>query len=234
MNKICPICEIEFSTRYKNKIFCNPRCSAKHRAKKSVAEYVCDYCGKTHIKNIHDAKKFPANFCSKSCSKKYYWEANNGHHKIIDNVKNKYCHKCSQWLKLSNFGKDKNTWDSLISSCKECRKKYVKGYNKTPSAQFHIRAGKRRRYSREKKAGTLTTTMVKQVYDKNVKDYDGLTCVYCLESCENDWHLEHKIPLCRGGLNVRDNLTIACPACNLSKARKTDEEFIKTTDQVQQ
>jgi len=39
-------------------------------------------------------------------------------------------------------------------------------------------------------------------------------------------HLEHKIPLSRGGTNKRENLDIACEYCNCSKNNKTVEEFL--------
>jgi len=35
-----------------------------------------------------------------------------------------------------------------------------------------------------------------------------------------NYHVDHKIPLALGGTNDLDNLTIACPPCNLSKGIK--------------
>ena len=41
------------------------------------------------------------------------------------------------------------------------------------------------------------------------------------------WHLEHKIPVCRGGTNTEMNLVLACRRCNLAKGRKTADEFMQ-------
>ena len=38
---------------------------------------------------------------------------------------------------------------------------------------------------------------------------------------------KHKIPLSRGGLNIYENLTIACRSCNCKKNNKTDKEYQK-------
>lgn len=40
-----------------------------------------------------------------------------------------------------------------------------------------------------------------------------------------EFHVDHVIPLSRGGSNWPDNLQILCPPCNLSKADKMPEEF---------
>ncbi len=79
-----------------------------------------------------------------------------------------------------------------------------------------------------KKAGKLTIKTIQQVYEDNIKKYGTLICYLCLEPIVfGKDHLEHKIPLSRGGTNARDNLDIACQKCNCSKHNKTEEEYKK-------
>lgn len=59
----------------------------------------------------------------------------------------------------------------------------------------------------------------------NIEKYGMLTCVYC-EIVVKDYHIDHKLPVSRGGTNDLENLAISCPHCNLSKHTKTAEEFI--------
>jgi len=45
--------------------------------------------------------------------------------------------------------------------------------------------------------------------------------------------MEHKLPLCRGGLHDPSNLAMACKSCNSSKRGLTEEEFdLKRRSQV--
>ena len=54
-----------------------------------------------------------------------------------------------------------------------------------------------------------------------ILDRDGFKCVYCGTSPrENEIHIDHKIPLCKGGTNNDDNLVASCMECNLGKGSK--------------
>ena len=45
----------------------------------------------------------------------------------------------------------------------------------------------------------------------------GTNCYLCDNPLPEDWHVEHVIPLSKGGWDVPENLRPACPKCNLSK-----------------
>lgn len=55
-------------------------------------------------------------------------------------------------------------------------------------------------------------------------------CAYCgitlFWSIKNDVHIDHIIPLARGGTNWPSNLNCTCKDCNLSKGDKTLDEWI--------
>jgi hypothetical protein len=56
---------------------------------------------------------------------------------------------------------------------------------------------------------------------RTVRARAGGRCQYCLmhESLQGaTFHLEHVIPLCKGGSSDLGNLVLACPGCNLHKA----------------
>lgn len=57
-------------------------------------------------------------------------------------------------------------------------------------------------------------------------EQDG-RCAYCGTGIVDEYHVEHKTPLSRGGDNSVDNIQLTCPTCNLRKHAKTDEEFRK-------
>ena len=51
-------------------------------------------------------------------------------------------------------------------------------------------------------------------------------CFYCNTALNGQYHVDHKIPLSKGGTNWPNNLCLACQPCNDSKLNKTPEEFL--------
>lgn len=50
---------------------------------------------------------------------------------------------------------------------------------------------------------------------------DGGVCGICREAADlSDWHLDHVIPLSRGGAHSPENTQVAHPVCNLKKGAK--------------
>lgn len=61
------------------------------------------------------------------------------------------------------------------------------------------------------------------------KEQKGL-CYYCGKSYEDGRHIEHKIPLSRGGLHDHRNVVLSCVGCNLEKRDKTETEYREFLD----
>lgn len=49
-------------------------------------------------------------------------------------------------------------------------------------------------------------------------------CTYCQESLKS-FHIDHKMPVSRGGLNGEKNLQLLCGPCNLKKGVMTHDEY---------
>lgn len=50
-------------------------------------------------------------------------------------------------------------------------------------------------------------------------------CYWCKKHVKGGYHVDHVIPLSKGGSNGRENIVVACPPCNLSKKDKMPAEF---------
>lgn len=72
----------------------------------------------------------------------------------------------------------------------------------------------------------ITAAQIRELEQENREKYGVLTCVYCVAPIKGSYHLEHRIPLSRGGENTKENATISCPTCNVRKHKKTDVEFM--------
>lgn len=91
-------------------------------------------------------------------------------------------------------------------------------------------------YSRKRKA--LKRGAKHEPYtedDLNVLWYDqGGCCFYCQTPLFSVYHVEHVIPLSRGGADALSNVQLACPTCNLRKGVKNAEEFMEVLEREKQ
>ena len=82
----------------------------------------------------------------------------------------------------------------------------------------------KRRSQMQQAKGHFTRADLERLYSEQ----EG-RCAYCgitiLWGVPRDIHVDHVIPLSRGGSNWPDNLALTCQDCNLSKADKIYEEW---------
>lgn len=84
------------------------------------------------------------------------------------------------------------------------------------------------RQTRRQEAKNLLMPIVRM----QVIEAANQTCGYCGQSGSDKhgpdgrkWHIDHRIPLSRGGSIELDNCVLACEWCNLSKGERTPEEW---------
>lgn len=83
---------------------------------------------------------------------------------------------------------------------------------------------KRRAVKRERTSGDRSALIA--VYRAAASD-STINCRYCgSPTLRGERHVDHKIPLTRGGQHRAANLVITCAHCNLSKGARTDVEFL--------
>lgn len=87
-------------------------------------------------------------------------------------------------------------------------------------AKQRIQMSKRRAQTRQ--AGGTPTVTIAELHEKQRG-----RCWWCNKKVEAaNTHLDHRIPLSRGGTNDDSNLVLACAPCNLSKHSKMPWEWI--------
>lgn len=89
---------------------------------------------------------------------------------------------------------------------------------------YHNESMRRRKY-RIRIATVGDIAEVRKFY-RFVKTSPSASCHYCLkELARGDRHVDHLLPLTRGGLHTRSNLVCSCDQCNRRKNKKTPDEF---------
>ena len=162
----------------------------------------------------------------------------------------KKCSRCNQELPLASFGNRAASREGLQAFCKACKSaenkafraanpEYNKEYQATRKqklAKYYIdyraanyeviRARNLRRRLREKAAGEpITAAVIRALWHKQ----HGL-CMLCRIKIGNKpgepwaYHVDHIIPVSKGGTNDPINLQCLCPPCNNWKSNKLPEE----------
>ena len=111
-------------------------------------------------------------------------------------------------------------------ACKVAAVKWAKDHPE------EMRARSIERYRRDPEKGKVKVAKrraVKLAYEgphytvddvKTLLDAQGGLCAYCGTVLDASRHVDHVVPLSRGGGNGPDNIALSCPRCNSSKGGK--------------
>lgn len=84
-----------------------------------------------------------------------------------------------------------------------------------------IKAHKKARFARKRgNGGSFTSAEILALYEQQ----NG-HCWYCQAELGDNYHVDHFIPLSKGGTNDIGNIRLACPSCNQRKSNKLPWEF---------
>lgn len=109
-----------------------------------------------------------------------------------------------------------------LPDVKAHKQKYNKEYRSTPESRERYKALEQNRRARKRAVGgTHTHEQIREQYDRQKSK-----CYYCIKKIAwGKHHIDHVIPLSRGGSNDISNLVIACQKCNLTKHNRLPHEW---------
>lgn len=98
----------------------------------------------------------------------------------------------------------------------EASKEWVK---KNPEKRKAISENYKHRRRAAEEGGISTTDLM--LWKRSQKK----VCYWCGKPCKKLFHVDHYVPLSKGGEHSESNLVIACQACNLRKSAQDPYEF---------
>jgi CRISPR/Cas system Type II protein with McrA/HNH and RuvC-like nuclease domain len=171
----------------------------------------------------------------------------------------KICPKCNEELPLTEefFQWRKRYGGCFENCCKKCKnqmnKKYVEAnkskirqkqskkyydnlkYYKNKISEYRSKNRSKfklsQKISRAKRRARLRNaegTFADSDILEKFKAQNGL-CFYCYCSIEDKYHIDHIIPLAKGGNNNSSNIALTCAKCNLTKNAKPPMLWIEQT-----
>lgn len=86
------------------------------------------------------------------------------------------------------------------------------------------------RNRRAKLKGNGGTHTVEELQERI--EEQGYMCFYCSHPLEDNYEVDHYVPIAKGGSNDINNLVISCQFCNRSKGDKDPEDFMMEIGKV--
>lgn len=208
--------------------FTGKPCKHGHLCKRQVASGSCYDCLKRHSKNWRAAnpdkvlrswKKWRV--ANSETVKK--WKAASASRPEVRERRKVYQ---ATWYQ-TNKERDRPARLALYAAKRESRIAYSKAWVEAnpERSREHFRMGMARRRARKRGAGgTHTAADLADIFRAQ-----GGRCAYCRADLNKiKKHVDHIVPLARGGSNRRSNLQYLCQPCNQKKNWKDPNEFARS------
>lgn len=162
-------------------------------------------------------KEFPAN-------EEYFFGQTN---RFGKRILNPYCRECHKKRNRENtriwYG---NNQEHCIDYAMEWTRNHP---DRKRESDKHYRENNYEAVSKRKRAYThrkrsANGSFTQSDIDLLFKTQKG-KCWWCGKKLGKTYHIDHRIPLSRGGSNNPENLCLTCPKCNLSKSDKLPHEW---------
>jgi hypothetical protein len=253
-NQRCPGWETEAKRKYREKYpekYAEARrkeCAAarlrpkKPTIKKPPKEYsiTCSCCGLVAIKN------YPSTYCSKKCSTKAYNRMRKTRRPAKPIIITE--HKCPICLNIFTSPTARTVYCSKKCKKRSGRQRHYKKHRNSineklrsrprPPATEKSRATQRSYRKKHPEISRVKRHKRRMKQNNSTKDTSAIirksimkaksVCYWCGSSLSGKkWHMDHVVPLCRGGDHSAANVVKSCPDCNQKKGGKMPNDFIQ-------
>ena len=212
-----------YPSQAKRSKYCSRSCAAASRTLLSNGYRTCTKCGESlpatteHFREI--ATKVGLSSVCRTCLSERQKEYNERRYERMREYNSEYRKSHPEWTRKVKHESYMRNRESAIAKSKAWRLANPDKTKLTPE-RSKIK-DERKRLRKQGMIGSHTKQDLAIIFDKQ----EG-KCFYC--ACElTDWHVDHYIPVSRGGTNWPDNIVLACPQCNLAKGNMMPDVFVQ-------
>ena len=203
---------------------CSSECKKEKSLKqKKIRRRLCLTCKKEFYPRNTQIKDGIGLYCSHKCSVKLRVEASltlEARHKQLQSymlgiqegrIKHKVGNQHPNW----KGGKEAASFRYIKSGAKAAYTKLYRKKNPDKVAEFTQRR-------KSQTLGRLPRGAIKKI-----GDYQRWLCVICRCDVSKSYHVDHIMPLAKGGKHEPKNIQILCPSCNVRKSAKDPIEYMQ-------
>lgn len=223
--KICTKCSNEYDVSFFN----------KNIRKKDGYDIYCKNCTRemskeSYLKNIDKVKKRHKEYSKTEKSKEYQKKWRQENNDKCNEYTKKYRGNDNNKQKLKEARKKQRERERFLererySSNPELyrEKNRKKRFNNIENTRLRERLASHKR--RELKRNNMFSEKYSIKDILVLKEKQNNKCIYCFKSIKKIFHIDHYIPLSKGGADNLNNIQILCPKCNLTKHAKDPIQF---------
>ncbi len=206
---------------------CSTECAKAYSAAQRLSrQRQCETCGTAFIPRARQLAMGQGRYCSQRCNSAGLGALNRPEIK----VKAKDGHRLlrEQGLFKINRGADNPKWLGGPEALKlrNREKWHTQGGKEKLRAYRAANPDKQREYKARRdgrKVGTLPRGTIKKI-----GRLQSWRCAICRIDVRRRFHMDHIVPLARGGTHEPRNLQLLCPPCNLSKSSRDPIEHMQS------
>lgn len=101
-----------------------------------------------------------------------------------------------------------------------------RGNNPNYFREYNNRNIEKTREKVNNRRARLANALVERVSRVEIFKREGGKCFHCGKKLDSHWHLDHLIPLSKGGLHCWTNVAASCPSCNIKRSNTGSAQLI--------
>lgn len=146
-----------------------------------------------------------------------------GEFQISNGLVKTYCLTCTTLLRKAHYSRNKEHEARIAKRYRDENKEFVATIYRNYRLQ-HVDPGRMRSRMRHARKRNYQG-VVEKVDTQLIRTLQQGLCVYCGADLADGYHIDHIMPLSKGGQHTQENVQLLCPSCNLSKGPKHPDVY---------